>query len=100
MKTANIAMAKNHLSRLILQVKRGEPVIITERNRPVARLQPVASGDQPAGAEIQELVAAGALIPPAGPPLDVAAFLEAPRPRIPEGASLTAAVLAEREEGR
>lgn len=100
MKSANIAMAKNQLSRLLRRVKRGETIIITERDRPVARLLPIAASDQPRDAEIAELVDCGALLPPAGNPLDVAAFLDAPRPRIHPGASLTAAVLAEREEAR
>lgn len=40
MKTANIATAKNELSRLLRRVKRGETIVITERTRPVARLPP------------------------------------------------------------
>ncbi|MHB1310353.1 MAG: type II toxin-antitoxin system Phd/YefM family antitoxin, partial [Limisphaerales bacterium] len=41
MKTASIAMAKNQLSRLLRQVRGGESILITDRNQPVARLQPV-----------------------------------------------------------
>lgn len=45
MKTASIATAKNQLCRLIKRVKRGETILITDRNHPVARLQPVPQAD-------------------------------------------------------
>ena len=100
MKTANIATTKNELSRLLRRVKRGETIVITERNRPVARLQPIEAGAILGDADLQSLVAAGVLAPPAGPPLDVAAFLAGPRARLTSKRSLAAAILAEREEGR
>ncbi len=96
MKTANIATAKNQLSRLLQRVKRGETIVITERNRPIARLQPIRE----LGANLDPLYAAGVLSPPSGGPLDVPAYLAAPRARLTARRSLTAAVLAEREEGR
>lgn len=43
MKKATISQAKNKLSQLIDWVKAGETVIITDRNVPVARLEPIAS---------------------------------------------------------
>lgn len=100
MKTANIATAKNELSRLLRCVKRGETIVITERTRPVARLQPIDAGASLGEADLGPLIAAGALLPPTGQPLDVAAFLAAPRARLAPERSLTAAVVAEREEGR
>ena len=51
MKTATITEAKNQLSALIDRVRHGETVVITDRGRPVARLESVvtdASAD-PAG---------------------------------------------------
>ena len=42
MQTVNIYEAKTRLSALIQAVERGEEVVITNRNRPVARLVPVA----------------------------------------------------------
>jgi len=42
MKTATITEAKNGLSALIDRVKAGESVVITDRGRPVAVLEPVA----------------------------------------------------------
>jgi len=96
MKTANIATAKNQLSRLIQRVRRGETILITDRNHPVARLQPVTGGDS----ALERLQAAGVLNPPGGKALDVRAFLSGLRPRLTARQSLTSAVLAEREEGR
>lgn len=36
--TASVATTKNQLSRLLRRVKLGESILITDRNRPVARL--------------------------------------------------------------
>ena len=41
MKKASITEAKNHLSALIDGLKKGSPVLIVDRGRPVARLEPV-----------------------------------------------------------
>jgi prevent-host-death family protein len=43
MKKASITEAKNHLSALIDGLKKGSPVLIVDRGRPVARLEPVTS---------------------------------------------------------
>lgn len=95
MQTANIATAKNQFSRLIEQVKQGETIVITERNRPVARLQPLAAGGTP----LDALHASGLLSPPQFS-LDVPAFLAARRPTVAAGSSLRDAILSEREDGR
>lgn len=101
MKSASIATAKNELSRLLRRVKRGETVVITERNHPIARLGPIpATESGPSDTALAALHESGALLPPAGPALDVAAFLAAPRPSLSGPLGLAAAVLAEREEGR
>ncbi len=94
MQTANIATAKNQFSRLIEKVKQGETIVITERNRPVARLQPLAGGTP-----LDALHASGLLSPPQSS-LDVPAFLAAPRPTVAAGSSLRGAILSEREDGR
>jgi len=95
MKIANIATAKNQFSRLIDQVKHGETILITERDRPVARLQPLEG----MGVGMASLHGSGLLNPPLAL-LDLAGFLTAPRSEIPQGNSLSAAICAEREEGR
>lgn len=96
MKTANIATAKNQLSRLIKQVKRGETIVITDRQHPVACLRPVGRTEDAIG----RLQAIGLLTPPRGDALKVRAFLAAPRAKLAANTSLTAAVIAERQEGR
>jgi prevent-host-death family protein len=94
-KTANIATAKNNLSRLIELVKAGETIVITDRHRPVAQLSPLAGVETPLAA----LYGSGLLSPPRAP-LEVEAFLAASRPALAAADSLAAAVLAEREAGR
>ena len=43
MKTSSIAETKDRLSALIEQVRRGETVVITDHDRPVAKLVPVSA---------------------------------------------------------
>jgi prevent-host-death family protein len=71
MHTSNIASAKNRFSHLIDLVKRGQTVLITERNKPVATLQPVSRAST---AGVAALHSSGLLTPP-GRSLDVTAFL-------------------------
>lgn len=94
MKTADIAAAKNQLSRLLKRVERGETILITDRNHPVARREPVSETD----ATLRRLQALGVLTPPTRGPLDVRAVLQAPRARLRPHDALSAAVLSEREE--
>ena len=51
MKIASITEAKNSLSALIDGLKAGSPVLIVDRGRPVARLEPVTGSaqDEPDG---------------------------------------------------
>jgi prevent-host-death family protein len=95
MKIANIATAKNQFSRLIDRVKHGETILITERDKPVARLQPLDATEPALGA----IHASGLLSPPERG-FDLAAFLAAPRPATAIGHSLTAAILDDREDDR
>src|SRR5262249_56576598 len=46
MKTASITGAKNNLSALIDGLKSGSPVLIVDRGRPVARLEPVTTAHE------------------------------------------------------
>jgi prevent-host-death family protein len=96
METSNIATAKNQFSRLIQLVKQGQTVMITERNKPVATLQPII-GSLTHG--VEALCASGVLSPPRRN-LDLTAFLSAPRVALAPGNSLSRAVSEEREEGR
>ena len=96
MHTSNIASAKSHFSHLIDLVKQGQTVLITERNKPVATLQPISHS---LTAGLEAVHASGLLVPPSKV-LDVAAFLAAPRASLAHENSLAQAILAEREEGR
>lgn len=45
MKVVTISEAKNRLSALLAQVKTGVSILIVDRGRPVARLEPAIGGD-------------------------------------------------------
>lgn len=51
MKTASISATKNQLSALIEQVRHGETILITDHDRPVARLTPIATENGPSGSD-------------------------------------------------
>lgn len=57
---------RQNLSRYLRRVEQGERLVVTERNRPVAALTPLTSGDDAVG----RLVSAGRLIGPETPRLD------------------------------
>jgi prevent-host-death family protein len=96
MESSNIANAKNQFSRLIHLVKQGQTVMITERNKPVATLQPIIGSSTQ---EVDALCASGLMSPPRKH-LDLNAFLSAPRAAVAPEGSLSRAVVEEREEGR
>ena len=99
MKKARIAVAKNNLSRLIEDVKRGETVLILDRDTPVARLEPIGRDLDLSAGRMSGLVSRGIVAPPRKP-LDAAAFLDRPMPALPPGTSGVRTLLAEREAGR
>jgi prevent-host-death family protein len=99
MKRASITEAKNNLSALIDGLKGGSPVLIVDRGRPVARLEPVTTGR---GAEhdgrLSRLVRDGIVRPRrAAPPSTL--FSQQP-PRATAGASAVKVLLEDRREGR
>ncbi len=99
MKVASITDAKNNLSALIDGLKNGAPVLIADRGRPVARLEPVLpSEDGDDEGRLSRLIRAG-LVRPArtGPPLFL---LKARPPRVDGDVSAVDALIAERREGR
>lgn len=98
MKTASITEAKNNLSALIDGVKGGSPVLIVDRGRPVARLEPVGA---PAGTDpgrLDRLVRDG-LVRPARHVTPKVVF-STPPPRARGTASGVRALLDERRSGR
>ncbi|MGC1412982.1 MAG: type II toxin-antitoxin system Phd/YefM family antitoxin [Acetobacteraceae bacterium] len=61
MKIASITEAKNSLSALIDGLRAGSPVLIVDRGRPVARLEPVTGSaqDEPDGGDCRGCSATG-----------------------------------------
>jgi prevent-host-death family protein len=98
MKKTSITEAKNGLSKLIDGVKAGTPVLIMDRGRPVARLEPVITAANADG-RLARLVRNGIVRPSRGPGLSKKFFTD-PLPRAKAGLSIVEALLEERREGR
>ena len=98
MKRASITEAKNNLSQLIDHVKGGSPVLIVDRGRPVARLEPVTGLGSDDDSRLARLVREGIVRPARGVvPQEV---LAAKPPRSKKGASGVLALLDDRRTGR
>jgi prevent-host-death family protein len=96
MKKATISETKNRLSAYLELVKRGETVLILERDRPIARLVPVEVAGRGDGARLAELERLGIVRRAVRRP-----SRKLPPPIVlPAGVSLVDAVLDEREEAR
>jgi prevent-host-death family protein len=65
-RTAGVREARQHLSRLLDEVRKGREVVITERGRPVAKLVPP---DGPRGKGVPNLAAFRRRMPVLDPPL-------------------------------
>ncbi len=99
MKKASITEAKNCLSALIDGLKGGSPVLIVDRGRPVARLEPVTSlGESDQNGRLSRLIREG-IVRAGRAPLSRALFTTQP-PRPKRDASAVAALLAERRDSR
>jgi prevent-host-death family protein len=98
MKKASITEVKNNLSALIDGVKGGSPVLIVDRGRPVARLEPVSGVRPDDDSRLARLVREG-VVRPARAAMSKAVFTTRP-PRLTSGASGVRALLDERREGR
>ena len=96
MKTMSISAAKNGLSALLREVRRGRSVTITDRGVPVATVSPPASIDG-FPSELVELARRGLVtLPKKRPSID---WLKLPLPRTTDGSSVVATLLEERESG-
>lgn len=95
MERTSIADLKAHLSAYLRKVKAGETVLVLDRGRPVARIEPI-SGPAAANEHIARLAAAGLARLPTHPvPMDL---LRSVRPKSKK--SVLEALLEERAEGR
>lgn len=98
MKKASITEVKNTLSALLDKVKGGTPVLIVDRGRPVARLEPVeglAAGDT---GRLAQLVRDGIVRPARGHV--PRALIATPPPTAKAGMSAVRALIEERRDGR
>jgi prevent-host-death family protein len=99
MKKIGITEAKNRLSALIDSLKSGLRVLIVERGRPVARLEPVTGGDKnKQDGRLSRLVRDG-VVTPGRAALPRSLLTDAP-PRTKGSASAVAALIEERRYGR
>ncbi len=94
MRSVNIARLKNHLSRYLTEVRRGEEIVIRDRKLPIAKIVPLTeTGDL--GTEELALVASGQMRGPKRPL--PRGFWSMPGPRI-SARRAAAAVVADRAE--
>jgi antitoxin (DNA-binding transcriptional repressor) of toxin-antitoxin stability system len=98
MKIVGIAEAKNRLSAFIDGLKGGARVLIVDRGRPVALLEPATEGNDHQDGRIARLVRDGVLRP-GGMRLPASLATQQP-PRIKNRASAVSALLEERRNGR
>jgi len=94
MRSVNVATLKNRLSHYLREVRRGEEILIRDRNVPIARIVPLSATDDE-DAELMELAALGLVRLPERP--WPGSFFSMPGPRISVKEAV-AAVLAERDE--
>ncbi|MDP1716689.1 MAG: type II toxin-antitoxin system Phd/YefM family antitoxin [Burkholderiales bacterium] len=99
MKIASITETKNQLSALLDKVRHGETILITDRDRPVARLEPVGNDDQ---ADLKGCLAHlernGFIRRASSKPSNL--LWEKRPPKVKEGASILQALFSERDESR
>lgn len=99
MKKASITETKNRLSVLLDRVRQGETVLIMDRDKPVARLEPITpSIDMDVEEWLVELERVGIVRRPKIPLSKLK--LSEPIPKPTKGASILETLLAEREGGR
>ena len=96
MKSVNVAELRNRLSHYLRLVRRGEPLLVRDRDRVIARIEP--AGEERAGRgdeRLAELERRGVLRRGRG---RIDRELLARRPRV--RADVVASLLRDREEGR
>ena len=82
---------KNNLSRLLVQVKAGEEIVVTDRGRPVARIVGEPSTREPIRKVLEPLIEQGLITLPVRGRRDVVVALD-----IPEGRPVSEIVLETR----
>lgn len=96
MKNARISELRDKLSEYLGRVRKGESVIVYDRDTPIARIDPIAAGPAEASAMVLDAYRRGVATPPR---IRDGAKLPPPRkPKKPVG--LLEALLEERRTGR
>lgn len=97
MMIASVSEMKNTLSALLDKVKAGETVLIVDRGRPVARLEPATAGEEPDDLRLARLERNGIIRRGRGPSKARATYKA---PRLKSGVSIVETLLEERRSGR
>lgn len=92
----SISRLKDQLSAYLKKVEAGQTVVVTDRDRPVARLEPIGPGDS-VSERVAELARQGLVSMAKAPPISIEEIRRR-RPVVP-GARLLEALLEERESG-
>ncbi len=102
MEKVAIARLKNELSSYLDSARRGESILVLDREVPVAKivsvLMPVFTSSEESDIRVKRLESKGIIR--RGDTSKIGALLKLPAIRPRRAVNLTAAVLAEREEGR
>src|SRR5258705_13891382 len=98
MKAVNVAELKNRLSPYLRLVRRGQVLLVKDRDRVVAGIEPAGASDAAGGGDEERLASLEqrGIIRRARGPLTPAVFANRPRVRV----NVVAALLREREESR
>ena len=96
MEKATVSEVKNRLSAYLRKVRAGKTILILDRDRPIARLEPIAAADRSDDERLAELERQGLIRRGTGkPPLHLL------RGELPKSEkSVLEALLEERREGR
>lgn len=93
MKTTSVSELKNGLSSQLKRVRAGEPLLVTDRRRPIALLQPL---DGTTLGESEAELAALGIVAPRRKRLKLNALLKIPRARCE--VPLSTAIMADRDD--
>ena len=98
MKNANISEIRDHLSEYLRKVRKGETVIVYDREIPIARLEPIPASGRGHPPCYHRALAAGIVIPPRLSDDALKTLSPPAKPRLP--ARLLEALIEERRGGR
>jgi prevent-host-death family protein len=98
MKRASITETKNHLSALIDRVRNGTSILIVDRGRPVARLEPVHEPRLDDDGRLARLVRSGVVRSARG--AMPKSLVKTRPPRVKKSVSAVRVLLDERRDGR